>query len=33
MKKIENPTGRLGILLPGLGAVATTLITGVLAAR
>jgi myo-inositol-1-phosphate synthase len=33
MKKIEIPTGRLGILLPGLGAVATTLITGVLAAR
>lgn len=33
MKKIENPDGRLGILLPGMGAVATTLITGVLAAR
>ncbi|NJO69404.1 MAG: inositol-3-phosphate synthase, partial [Bacteroidetes bacterium] len=33
MKNIETPNGRLGILLPGLGAVATTLITGVLAAR
>lgn len=33
MKKIENPNGKLGILLPGMGAVATTLITGVLAAR
>jgi myo-inositol-1-phosphate synthase len=33
MKKIENAEGKLGILLPGLGAVATTLITGVLAAR
>jgi len=31
--QIENPDGKLGILLPGLGAVATTLITGVLAAR
>jgi len=33
MKQIENPTGKLGILLPGIGAVATTLITGALAAR
>lgn len=33
MKQIETPQGRLGILLPGMGAVATTLITGVLAAR
>lgn len=33
MKKIENPAGKLGVLLPGIGAVATTLITGVLAAR
>lgn len=33
MKQIENPAGKLGVLLPGIGAVATTLITGVLAAR
>lgn len=33
MKNIEAPAGKLGILLPGMGAVATTLITGVLAAR
>lgn len=33
MKNIEKPVGKLGILLPGMGAVATTLITGVLAAR
>lgn len=33
MRQIENPEGKLGILLPGLGAVATTLITGVLASR
>lgn len=33
MKHIEKPHGKLGILLPGMGAVATTLITGVLAAR
>lgn len=33
MRQIESPRGRLGILLPGMGAVATTLITGVLAAR
>lgn len=30
---IQNPEGRLGILLPGLGAVATTFIAGVLAVR
>ncbi|MDP1622477.1 MAG: inositol-3-phosphate synthase [Bacteroidales bacterium] len=30
---IESQEGRLGILLPGLGAVATTMITGVLASR
>lgn len=33
MRQIENPEGKLGILLPGLGAVATTLITGVFASR
>lgn len=33
MKQIESPNGKLGILLPGMGAVATTLIAGVLAAR
>ncbi len=33
MRRIETPSGKLGILLPGMGAVATTLITGVLAAR
>jgi myo-inositol-1-phosphate synthase len=33
MKQIDDPVGRLGILLPGLGAVASTLITGVFAAR
>jgi myo-inositol-1-phosphate synthase len=33
MKHIDTPEGKLGILLPGMGAVATTLITGVLAAR
>ena len=32
-QKIENPKGKLGILIPGLGAVATTLITGVLSVR
>jgi myo-inositol-1-phosphate synthase len=31
--KIEKPEGKLGILLPGLGAVATTFIAGVLAVR
>ncbi|HTO00353.1 MAG TPA: inositol-3-phosphate synthase, partial [Microthrixaceae bacterium] len=31
--KIAPPTGRLGILTPGMGAVATTLYAGVLAAR
>lgn len=33
MKQIESPKGKLGILLPGIGAVATTFITGVFAAR
>lgn len=33
MKEIESPNGKLGILLPGIGAVATTLITGVFASR
>jgi myo-inositol-1-phosphate synthase len=33
MRQIEAPEGKLGILLPGIGAVATTLITGVFAAR
>jgi myo-inositol-1-phosphate synthase len=31
--EIDPPKGKLGILLPGMGAVATTLITGVLAAK
>jgi len=31
--KIEEPEGKLGILLPGLGAVATTFIAGVFAVR
>ncbi len=31
--KIDSPKGKLGILLPGMGAVATTFIAGVLAAR
>ena len=31
--KISKPTGKLGILLPGLGAVATTFIAGVYAAN
>jgi len=31
--KIENVEGKLGILLPGLGAVATTLIAGVYAVK
>ena len=30
-RKIEKAEGKLGILLPGMGAVATTLISGVLA--
>jgi len=30
---IENPAGKLGVLLPGLGAVATTFIAGVMAIR
>ena len=36
MKKpteIKKPTGKLGILLPGMGAVGTTLIAGVMLAR
>jgi len=32
-RNIEKPEGKLGILLPGIGAVATTLITGVLATK
>jgi myo-inositol-1-phosphate synthase len=32
-KAIEKPEGKLGVLLPGLGAVATTLIAGVEAVR
>ena len=32
-KDIPSPSGRLGILLPGLGAVATTFIAGVMAIR
>lgn len=31
--KIESPKGRLGVLTPGLGAVATTFIAGVIAVR
>ena len=30
---ISKPTGKLGILLPGMGAVATTFIAGVIAAN
>ena len=30
---IEKPKGKLGVLLPGLGAVATTFISGVAAVR
>lgn len=33
MIKIEKPTGKLGVLLPGMGAVATTFIAGVVAVR
>lgn len=33
MIKIEKPTGKLGVLLPGMGAVATTFISGVVAVR
>ena len=36
MKKrieIENASGKLGILLPGMGAVATTLVAGIYAVR
>lgn len=32
-RKIKPPIGKLGILLPGMGAVATTFMAGVLAAR
>lgn len=31
--KIEKPKGKLGVLIPGLGAVATTFIAGILAIR
>ncbi len=31
--KIKKPDGKLAVLLPGLGAVSTTLIAGVLLAR
>ena len=27
--KIESPSGKLGVLIPGLGAVSTTFIAGV----
>ena len=30
---IEKPTGKLGVLLPGLGAVATTFIAGIAAIK
>ncbi len=33
MKKIEEPKGKLGVLLPGMGAVGTTFISGVIAVR
>lgn len=33
MTKLEQPQGKLGVLMPGLGAVATTFIAGVLNAR
>lgn len=32
-KRIQPPAGKLGVLLPGLGAVATTMIAGVMLAR
>lgn len=32
-KEIKNPEGKLGILIPGMGAVATTLMAGVFASR
>ena len=32
-KRIEEPSGKLGVLLPGMGAVATTFIAGCLLAR
>ena len=31
--KISSPDGKLGVLTPGIGAVATTFIAGVIAAR
>ena len=31
--QIEKPTGKLGVLIPGLGAVATTFIAGVYAIK
>ena len=33
MINIEKPTGKLGVLMPGLGAVATTFIAGAVAIR
>ncbi len=33
MRKIEEPKGKLGVLLPGMGAVGTTFISGVIAVR
>ncbi len=33
MKKIDEPKGKLGVLLPGMGAVGTTFIAGVIAVR
>ena len=32
-QKIENPQGKLGVLMVGLGAVSTTFVTGVLASK
>jgi len=32
-KQVEGANGKLGIMMPGLGAVATTMIAGVVAAR
>lgn len=32
-KNVEKPSGKLGVLIPGLGAVSTTLIAGVLSVR
>jgi myo-inositol-1-phosphate synthase len=33
LKKIDEPKGKLGVLLPGMGAVGTTFIAGVIAVR